>query len=812
MSRVLDGLSWLVTVRPIATLLALLAITIVLGAGVTRLAPQAESTVFLPEGSRVAAASGQIEALFGGASDRVTATLIFRGNALTPDGLAQIDRTLRDATSDSRIEPLLARPNPVTSPTRLLAGLLGSDDFAALSQRQIDEAASDLPLDRLVGVDENGDPVAIAGIQLLRDIDGDGDVVDDAEALAAAELAIREIAVASGGPLDGASLSPATIAEDASRAGGADMTTLMLLALVVIAALLLLFTRSFFDLLLSLLGLVLTIVWITGAQGWLGPNALGLIGQPNTLTTMVPIMLIGLVVDYAIQTFGLFREQRNEGHQAATAVRRGLRAVIIPLSLAAITTIVSFLTNVTSPIPANVDFGIVAGIGVGFGLIVMLSLLASARVLLDRWRESRGSLPPARPASRAMPGVGALASQLARRPAPFLVVVGVVTVLLGAAATQIETVFDSRDFLPSSGDATRDIETLDAAFGGSTGTVKVLIEAEVTDDRTVRNLIDFSAAFSDDLRRPEAVVGGLHSSLGTLLVDWITDDGAPGDNFDPALLAMTLAADQFRLDPAQIQAIIDRLEENDPEGFAAVAIDDPDGVDTLLIQFEALTGDQERAARMVDDVYGLWFGDEREVTVISDEVVALEVVGTMTDSQTESIILTVLAALVILVIFFWITERRAALGFIAVAPIVLVLVWVLGTMALLGIPYNVVTALITALSIGIGVDYTIHIIHRYEGEFARLRDPEAAAKRTLATTGAALLGSALTTALGIGVLMLSAVTPIQQFGIVTAITIAYALVAAVVVVPPMMIVWAAYQNHRLRTAAARAAHELSDVP
>ena len=215
---------------------------------------------------------------------------------------------------------------------------------------------------------------------------------------------------------------------------------------------------------------------------------------------------------------------------------------------------------------------------------------------------------------------------------------------------------------------------------------------------------------------------------------------------------------------------------------------------------------------MVDDVYGLWFGDEREVTVISDEVVALEVVGTMTDSQTESIILTVLAALVILVIFFWITERRAALGFIAVAPIVLVLVWVLGTMALLGIPYNVVTALITALSIGIGVDYTIHIIHRYEGEFARLRDPEAAAKRTLATTGAALLGSALTTALGIGVLMLSAVTPDsavrdrhRHHDRLCAGRRRGGRAA-------MMIVWAAYQNHRLRTAAARAAHELSDVP
>ena len=809
MSRVLDALSWLVTVRPIATLLVLLAITIVLGAGMTQRAPQAESTVFLPDDSRVAAGAGKIEMLFGSASGRVTATLIFRGNALTPDGLAQIDRTLHDAVSDPRIEPRLALPNAVASPTLLLAAVLGSGDFAALSQGQIDEAASDLPLDRLVGVDQDGDPVAVAYIQLLQDSDGDGDVADDADAVAAAERAIREIAVASGGPLDGGSLSPATIAEDATRGAGSDMTTLMLLALAVIAALLLLFTRSFFDLVLALLGLVLTVIWITGAQGWLGPNGLDVIGRPNTLTTMVPIMLIGLVVDYAIQTFGLFREQRAEGHPAATAVRRGLRAVIIPLSLAAITTIVSFLTNVTSPIPANADFGIVAGLGVAFGLIVMLSLLASARVLRDRRRESRGSLPPARPAARAIPGVGLLGSQLARRPAPFLVVVGVVTVVLGASATQIDTVFDARDFLPTAGDATRDLETLDAAFGGSTDPVKVLIEAEVTDDRTVRNLIDFSSAFSDDLRRPEGVVGGLQSSLGTLLVDWITDDGAPGDNFDPELLAMTLAADQFRLAPAQIQAIIDRLEDNDPEGFAAVAIDDPNGVDTLLVQFEALTGDQERTARMVDDVRGLWFGDEREITAISDEVIGLEVVGTMTDSQTDSIILTVLAALVILVIFFWITERRAALGFIAVAPIVLVLVWVLGTMALLGIPYNVVTALITALSIGIGVDYTIHIIHRYEGEFAQLRDPEAAARRTLATTGAALLGSALTTALGFGVLILSSVTPIQQFGIVTAITIAYALVAAVVVVPPMMIVWAAYQNHRLRTAAARAAREFS---
>ena len=143
------------------------------------------------------------------------------------------------------------------------------------------------------------------------------------------------------------------------------------------------------------------------------------------------------------------------------------------------------------------------------------------------------------------------------------------------------------------------------------------------------------------------------------------------------------------------------------------------------------------------------------------------------------------------------------LGVIAVGPIVLVLIWVLGTMALLGIPYTAITSIITALSIGIGVDYTIHVIHRHREEFSRLRNPEQAAIRTLATTGSALLGSALTTALGFGVLVFSPVEGFQQFGITAAITIAYSLLVAILVVPPAMTVWGAYENMRLRSTVQR---------
>ena len=203
------------------------------------------------------------------------------------------------------------------------------------------------------------------------------------------------------------------------------------------------------------------------------------------------------------------------------------------------------------------------------------------------------------------------------------------------------------------------------------------------------------------------------------------------------------------------------------------------------------------------EVEDLWFGDDGAITAISDEVVAVAVTDQITDGQTEAISATVAAALGILAIFFWVTLREPALGIVAVGPIVFVLICVLGTMALLGIPYTLVTSIITALSIGIGVDYTIHVIHRYREEFSRLRNPERAAVRTLATTGSALLGSALTTAFGFGVLIASPLLASQQFGITATITIVYSLMVSILVVLPAMVVWGAYQNMRMRSMVER---------
>ena len=100
------------------------------------------------------------------------------------------------------------------------------------------------------------------------------------------------------------------------------------------------------------------------------------------------------------------------------------------------------------------------------------------------------------------------------------------------------------------------------------------------------------------------------------------------------------------------------------------------------------------------------------------------------------------------------------------------------------------------------------MIHRYREEYARERDPEQAAVRTLATTGSALLGSAMTTGLGFGVLVGSPLLASQQFGITATIAIVYSLIVSVLLVLPAMVVWGAYQNVRLRSSVRRWADEL----
>ena len=196
MHRTLDWLSRLVTARPWITLAVLVIVTVALGFGTTLRAPPLETSTALPTDSAVAAAMEEIEELFGESGEIRVSTLVFRGEALTPGGLAQMDAILREIATDPSVAGLLTPPDPIVAPSVVIRAALGLDSFESLAQARIDALRSHpeigAALDAMTGLDTDGSPAAIGAVR-LRDT---GD-----ERTSVAELRIEELASASGGPL-----------------------------------------------------------------------------------------------------------------------------------------------------------------------------------------------------------------------------------------------------------------------------------------------------------------------------------------------------------------------------------------------------------------------------------------------------------------------------------------------------------------------------------------------------------------------------------------------------------------------------------
>ena len=126
----------------------------------------------------------------------------------------------------------------------------------------------------------------------------------------------------------------------------------------------------------------------------------------------------------------------------------------------------------------------------------------------------------------------------------------------------------------------------------------------------------------------------------------------------------------------------------------------------------------------------------------------------------------------------------------------MVVIWVFGAMAIAGIAFGPVTSMVSAIGIGIGIPYMIHVTHRYLEERLIQADENIAIEQTLVHTGGALGGSALTTIAGFGILMLSTTIPFRQFGFVLAYTIFLALMAAIALLPSMLVLWDRWHRRR----------------
>jgi len=149
---------------------------------------------------------------------------------------------------------------------------------------------------------------------------------------------------------------------------------------------------------------------------------------------------------------------------------------------------------------------------------------------------------------------------------------------------------------------------------------------------------------------------------------------------------------------------------------------------------------------------------------------------------------------VFLLLIYWVIEGRPSLGVANLVPIVVTVTFVAASMRVLGISFNAFTATILALTIGLGIDYSVHVVHRFVDE-RREHALGAALDRTVRGTGGALLGSMLTTTFGIGVLVFAILDVLGQFGLLTALSIVYSFLASLLVLPSVLVLWDRIRGH-----------------
>jgi predicted RND superfamily exporter protein len=153
-------------------------------------------------------------------------------------------------------------------------------------------------------------------------------------------------------------------------------------------------------------------------------------------------------------------------------------------------------------------------------------------------------------------------------------------------------------------------------------------------------------------------------------------------------------------------------------------------------------------------------------------------------SQIKSLVISLFLIFILLTIQL----RSFAGGLTGITPIVLTILINFGVMSLFGIALDIITVLIGSVAIGIGIDYTIHFISRFKVEFKQNNSVHNALKKTLETTGVAILINALSVSMGFLVLLFGSIVPIRQFGWLMALTMITSALGAITVVPAIIIV------------------------
>ncbi|UCF10235.1 MAG: RND family transporter [Candidatus Bipolaricaulota bacterium] len=529
-----------------------------------------------------------------------------------------------------------------------------------------------------------------------------------------------------------------------------------------------------FPLALLLMVVVLFISFVT-VRGVLVPIAvvvlsvivamgiMSLVGFPMTMVSFIaPVLLLAIGIADGIHVLNRYNEETAKGTPKREAILKTMEDMKGPVVMTSLTTAVGFLSLLSSFFLPQKQFGVVTAIGVLAAMVFSLVLIPAVMSLLKppRVRDLSKGL---RPLTRVLLGFERLVIRFRR--VVLIVALGVLAFMVaGIPMLDVET--SNEEFLGKDHPAIRILTFVDEHFSGG---MQIQIEIEtyraygLEEPEILHKMMDLEAFL-----RSQGVVKTIS------LTDVVREMNQRFHADDPTYYAIP--------DDAGTVGNLMWLFTGDTGDMANS--NSSAGTIVGLYPMDS-SGDVSRLARAVQGYLDEQFTGDVEARMIGATVLMDRLFTRMTQSQLLGLGTTLVAVTALVSLLM----GSVIAGLIAAIPLLLTVAFSMGIMAYTGQPLDVMTLMVSAIAVGIGVDYSIHFISRFRREYRAHRDATRSLQATIRSTGRGITYNALTVALGFFILVFASFKGIRMFGLQIALTMIVSALSAISIIPAILTEW-----------------------
>jgi uncharacterized protein len=742
-----------------------LVVTVLCGLGIPRLRLRLDARSLIPDGDPHMADGDAAARLFGQRDVVVLGLAAPRSGVYTPEFLFRLTRLgaelgrVQGIVPGSVVSlatvPRLAIENDVLDLRPLLGR--GAPPDAALAERIRRETEA-------LGY---ADGILVAKDGRAAAIYAEVEPAADRSRLAERVRAVVGRHETPDGPIywSGTAMAQAVLGDAAAR----DLLRLVPLVIAVVAGVMTFAFRHPAPAFVSLAEVGLSQIWTVGLMGWTGRSVF-----VTTLVLPVILIVIGVTDDiYALNSY-FTAARRQPGTPARELVVETFRAVARPILLTTVTTITGLLSLALTHLEPQRVFGLYGALSVLFSSLLTFTVVPALLVLLDL-KLSPSRSPFARFAERA---IAALVAAL-KRLGPKLTL-GLVAGALAVAAVLVATRLEIEDAwvgnLPQESATVRGDRAINRLLAG-TNTLDLMFDSGERDGFLDPRAMSALGRVEKRLAA-SPFVGAVESSYRDVAM---VDAALNGRAFQPFRAA--LERGESRLGRVEIEqaALLLSSARQIPGGHRLDGSYRRSRM-TLFVR----RANYSRIGQLLDEARRsarASFGPAVTVTPFGDGWISYLTIQLLVGGQIWSIGFALLSDTALLLFLF----RSGRTALLAELPVVTCVLLVFGLLAAVGIPLGIANSMFASIILGIGVDYSIHLVASYREKLQIHPEPRAAILAAVTDTGPAILLSAFAIVAGFSVMELSAVPPNRQLGLLICLSLAICAAVTLVLIPTLVL-------------------------